>query len=133
MSLQKLTNSNMHHYGLNDTLIKLNYSDLANKSFNNLILPPGFIVDKKPIERPIEKKNYINYSKNPYSECISDEVWDNLDKLSEVKPNEDNEDNEVNKDNEVKQNKPNKPNKQNKPTRKKRKIKNKKRKKTKRK
>ena len=106
----KQSKLNMFHCGLNDKLIESNYSHLATKLFNNLALPPGLIVENKPTE----KKLYINYSKNPCSECISDEHWDKLDKLSEVKSSEV-KSSEV-KASEIKANKPNKPTRKKKPT-----------------
>ena len=44
MSACKVEHPLLH--GLNDELTKSNYSHLMNESFNTLVIPPGFYVDK---------------------------------------------------------------------------------------
>jgi len=72
---------NMYHHNLNDTLIKSHYPHLANKLFNNLALPPGLIVKNKLANQNI----HICHPEDANITCMNNKEWDNLFQLAEVK------------------------------------------------
>ena len=65
-------------HGLNNALSEAGYSDLTMKSFNNLIIPPGFHFKKENHNPSI----YI-CNKNEDSKCIDNKLFNKLITLAE--------------------------------------------------